>query len=606
MDKNKIIEQLKPLTPALAAVVVAGCVVSSLSGYQAPVYASDGKDTEENAETLVDTGDKNGTKTSKAKGSFDLADGTYQGSGTGYAGTVTVAVKIKDKSIVSIDVLSTSDDDAFFSRAKGVIDKIIQTQKIDVDVVSGATYSSNGIISAVRNALTGQKDSGETGASQSGNTAVAGSSKTVETVKDADGYKDGTYYGSGTGFGGPLTVKVVISNGKIASIEITETSDGDSYVQKASGLISNILASQSTNVDTVSGATYSSVGIIEAVRDALSQAAVTQSSDQKKDDQKNNNQNHNTDNPSDKNDKPGKTGAFPYNDGIYYGTAEGYKGDITVAVVLQDHTIQSILVTEKNDDDQFFNRAMKVVTNVVKKQDTNVDTVSGATYSSKGLRAAIKNALKDAKRITEGKKPLNDKNGSGQKDDNNKNDDNKETLDITELDKFIEKAEKLKEEDYTEQSWALLQEKLQEAKRLKETLTSKNQQGTIDKASATLDAAISGLVPKGEEEPETAYINGDYTVTVECTQRGMFDYEVTLTASILNDKIVSVSDITWTDEDNDFYMNKAVNGNYKYKSVVSQIVEKGMPDQIDAVSGATYSSNAIVEACRQALEKAKR
>lgn len=599
MDKKKITEQLKPLAPALAAVVVASCVFTSLNGYQAPVYAFGSEDGEENTEAQDASGDKKAAP--EVKGAFDLADGIYQGSGTGYAGTVTVAVQIKDKSIVSIEILSSSDDAAFFDRAKGVIDKIIKTQKIDVDVVSGATYSSNGIISAVRNALTGEKDSGKTGASQSGN-AAEGSKKTVGTVTDAAAYKDGTYYGNGTGFGGPLTVKVEISNGKIAAIEITDTSDGDSYVQKASGLISSILANQSTNVDTVSGATYSSVGIIEAVRDALRQAAVEQTDGGKQ-------ENGNTKTPEDTSSedvKPGKKGAFPYNDGIYYGTAEGYKGEITLAVVLQDHTIQSILVTEKQDDEQFFQRAMKVVTNIIKKQDTEVDVISGATYSSNGLLEAIKNALKDAKRITEGKKPLNDKNDPDHKADNGKNDNQEEELDVTALNKFIEKAESLKAEDYTEQSWALLQEKLQEAKKLRDALTSGKQQGTIDKASASLNAAISGLVQKGEEEPETVYINGDYTVTVGCTDHDDFDYEVSLTASILNDRIISIEDISWTDEDNDFYMNKAVKGNYKYKSVVSQIVEKGTADGIDVVSGATYSSNAIVEACRKAFEKAKR
>ncbi len=50
---------------------------------------------------------------SKAKGSFDLADGIYKGTGTGYAGEVTVAVTIKDKQITAIDILSSSDDAAF-------------------------------------------------------------------------------------------------------------------------------------------------------------------------------------------------------------------------------------------------------------------------------------------------------------------------------------------------------------------------------------------------------------------------------------------------------------------------------------------------------------
>ena len=67
---------------------------------------------------------------------------------------------------------------------------------------------------------------------------------------------------------------VEISGGKIASIQIVENSDGSDYISKAASLIDSIITTQSTNVDTVSGATYSSVGIIQAVRDALSQAAV--------------------------------------------------------------------------------------------------------------------------------------------------------------------------------------------------------------------------------------------------------------------------------------------------------------------------------------------
>ena len=132
----------------------------------------------------------------------------------------------------------------FFNRAKAVIDRIIEKQSLDVDVVSGATYSSNGIISAVKNALTGEEDSGETGQSQSGNQAAEGSSKTVEAVTDAAAYKDGAYYGTGTGFGGTLKVKVTISGGKINAIEIVETKDGSEYIKKAAVLLDKIIAGQ--------------------------------------------------------------------------------------------------------------------------------------------------------------------------------------------------------------------------------------------------------------------------------------------------------------------------------------------------------------------------
>ena len=54
-----------------------------------------------------------------------------------------------------------------------MIDKIIEGQTLDVDTVSGATFSSRGIISAVKNALTGEKDNSTTGQAQSGQTAAA-------------------------------------------------------------------------------------------------------------------------------------------------------------------------------------------------------------------------------------------------------------------------------------------------------------------------------------------------------------------------------------------------------------------------------------------------
>lgn len=87
-------------------------------------------------------------------------------------------------------------------------------------------------------------------------------------------YKDGTYYGTGVGFNGNLTVKVTIKNGKITNIDIVKTGDGDEYIAKAKGLLKSIYARQNTNVDTVSGATYSSNGLIEAVSNALSKAVV--------------------------------------------------------------------------------------------------------------------------------------------------------------------------------------------------------------------------------------------------------------------------------------------------------------------------------------------
>ena len=583
MDIKETGKKLKPFAPVLSVALVTACVAGSLSGYEAPVYAATQEETPVKKE---ETKEKKEEKKTAAKGSFDLEDGVYKGTGTGYAGDITVSVQIKDKQIVSIDILSSSDDAAFFSRAKAVIDKIIEGQTLDVDTVSGATFSSRGIISAVKNALTGEKDNSTTGQAQSGQTAAAaGSSTSVAKVEDAAAYKDGTYYGSGTGFGGPLKVMVEISGGKIASIQIVENSDGSDYISKAASLIDSIIAKQSTNVDTVSGATYSSVGIIQAVRDALGQAAVNGTSDTS---QNNNNNNSNNNGSSDNNNST-VTGTVPYKEGIYYGTADGYSGDVSVAVVIQEKTIKAILITESSDDEAFFNRAMDVVKKVIKTQKTDdVDTVSGATYSSKGLLNAIKNALKQAEKVTNGESI-------------------DEKPDVTELEELIEKAEKLEEDAYTEASWAVLQTRLADAKEaLEET-----KQTAVDKAAEKLKKAIAQLESKdGKDEENTKYFSGTYEVTVPCEPDEDEDFEgynLTMSVTIRDDKIVAITDITGDGaSDNDRYILKAANGTSSIKGVVSQIIEKGMSEDIDTVSHATCSSNAILEGCKKVLEAAER
>lgn len=585
MDLKETGKKLKPFAPVLSVAVVASCVAGSLGGYQPPVYAA-----QEQTDFVKEETTKSEEQAQVAKGSFDLTDGVYKGTGTGYAGDITVAVQIKDKQIVAIDILSSSDDAAFFKRAQAVIDKIIEGQTLDVDTVSGATYSSRGIISAVKNALTGEKDSGTTGQSQSGSGAAAGSSTSVQAVEDPSAYKDGTYYGTGTGFGGTLKVKVEISGGKITSIQIMENQDGSEYISKASALINTIIQNQSTNVDTVSGATYSSVGIIQAVRNALSQAAVSTSGTTTSGEAGNagNSGNQNQDTSA-------ATGNFPYKEGIYYGTAEGYSGNVSVAVVIQEKSIKAILITETSDDEAFFQRAMGVVKNVLKTQRTEVDTVSGATYSSKGILGAIQNALKQAEKVTNGETI-------------------EEKADTTQLEEAIKTAEALVQEEYTEASWSVLAVRLQDAKEMLETAGQTSvKQETVDKAVENLNLAVAQLEKKKsdqEAEVKTKYIDGTYEVSVPCKpdeDEDFTEYQLSMKVTIRNDKIVSITDVSGDgDAANDSYIKKAANGTSSKKGVVSQIITKGMPEEIDTVSRATCSSNAIIDGCKKALEMALR
>lgn len=557
-QKKKI--NLSTMAPALSALLVVACAGASVAAYSPKVYAvqKPSPKTESADTTAEDTAEE----TALEGQVFDLPDGIYEGTGTGFAGKITVAVEIKDKKIVAITVLNVeADDAAFFNRAKGVIDRIIQSQNLDVDVVSGATYSSRGIISAVKNALTGEKDSGKTAE----NPGKGEGSTTVAEVADAAAYKDGTYYGSATGFAGPIKVKVVISGGKIASIEIVSTSDGSSYISKASAITGKIVSSQSTNVDTVSGATYSSVGIINAVRNALAQAAVDESTvpASTENTEQNNQQNQSAPTPS-------VSGNFPYPDGTYYGTAEGYLGDVKVAIVLKNHTIQSVQILENEDDAAFFNRARAVVNNIVKNQTTGVDVVSGATYSSNGIINAVKAALESAKAAANPSNGNNSNNGN--QNNNNSGNNNGNTGNNN----------------------------------------NSNNNGSTEKPDDSNTNA------------PTYYADGSYTVTVKCEpdESEDFDaYNLTATITVKGDKITAISNVSGDgDSSNDRYINWAANGRSNNVGIISQIIGLATIDMskenaettmneaianVDVVSRATCSSQALKDACKEALNQAR-
>lgn len=213
-----------------------------------------------------------------------------------------------------------------------------------------------------------------------------GSTTTPTTEVPEGGYKDGTYQGSGTGFGGTITVQVTVSDGKITAVDILSASgETGSYFASAQGVVSKVLSSQSPNVDAVSGATYSSNGIIQAVQNALSQAGNSDSATP-------------TPTPTPKPaKKPKKDTSVSYKDGVYEGQAEGFDGTVTVKVTIKNGKIKKISNTN-TDTPEFFNKAWKTIkSNVISRQSTSeIDTVSGATFSSNGILGALSQALSKA------------------------------------------------------------------------------------------------------------------------------------------------------------------------------------------------------------------
>ena len=252
-------------TPSVAAAVT----VAAITGlYYAGNLANQNVLAESSTPTTI-------TNSSQSKGQY--TDGTYTGKATGYKGETQVQVTVSNGNINNIEVLSTGDDNEFFNRAKStIINDIISTQSTNVVAVSGATFSSNGIINAVKNALSSVTTTSVSGSTQSAITTTAqAQNQTSTSVSPSSAssitvLKDGIYSGTGTGFRGKTSVSVTVTNSKIAKIDVTSYSDDEQYFSRAkSTIISNIISKQTVQVDTVSGATFSSNGIKEAVANAL-------------------------------------------------------------------------------------------------------------------------------------------------------------------------------------------------------------------------------------------------------------------------------------------------------------------------------------------------
>ena len=204
------------------------------------------------------------TAENNAEGNFQ--NGIYTGTGEGYRGKVTVTVKVADGKITELVLDDYADDKSYMERAKNrIFQEMISRQNTDVDTVSGATYSSNGLIEAVNKALGNEEGEGKKPEQEE--------SEDKQSFIEAGRFQnltDGIYTGSADAFRGDVEVQVTVEKQKVTDISILSYCDTEEYFFRAApAVIEQMKAEQSLNVDAVSGATYSSNGIIHAVANAL-------------------------------------------------------------------------------------------------------------------------------------------------------------------------------------------------------------------------------------------------------------------------------------------------------------------------------------------------
>lgn len=182
--------------------------------------------------------------------------GTYTGTSSGHEAGITVTVTVDETSITEVEV-DVSNETPTIGAVQGDALKaqILEAQSADIDGVSGATETSQGVIRALTAALN------EASGTEAQKAAVA----------------DGTFSGTAPGFGitGMMTCDVTFENGAITDIKVVEETDsltGEWFANAEELLIPRILEAQSLGVDSITGATGSSAGIKNAVAAAIDAA----------------------------------------------------------------------------------------------------------------------------------------------------------------------------------------------------------------------------------------------------------------------------------------------------------------------------------------------
>ncbi|MGO4936365.1 FMN-binding protein [Fundicoccus sp. Sow4_H7] len=300
-------------------------------------------------------------------------DGTYNGEAEGHNAPLTVEVTVTDGAISDVQVVDHQETEGISDPAiEEIPAAIVEANSTDVDFVSGASVTSEAIVNAVNNALN------------------ADASTTEEDSKETDAatYEDGTYTGEAEGHNAPLTVEVTVADGAITDVQVVEHEETQGISDPAIEEVpAAIVEANSTDVEIVSGATVSSQAIIDAVNNALSSDASVTSEDSK------------TTSSSDLTvvEVPNSSSAivgYVFADGSYTGEAEGRHGLIEVEVTVENGTIADVEVLNHNESEDLGVQAIEEVTTaIVENNTTDVEVVSGASLTSQGVINATKNAL---------------------------------------------------------------------------------------------------------------------------------------------------------------------------------------------------------------------
>ena len=294
----------------------------------------------------------------KEKVEYHFIPGTYQVKLRGMGGYMTIDVTFSEDRIEDFVVVKHTETQGIGTMAiEQVIPAMLEAQSPDVDSVTAATITSEALKEALRKAI-----------------EMAAAPVEEQTEDAAGAFVAGTYEGWAEGFAGDVKVTVTVDANAITAIEIVGADETPAIGGAAMTALQEAYIGKASadDVDSVSGATYTSKGVKEAVAKALAKAAETGDADAAA-------------------NAPVEEAAA----NVFDAVSQGFGGDVKVSLTVEDGVIASIEIAGADETPAIGGAAMTAMQEayVGKASADDVDLVSGATFTSKAVKDAVEKAL---------------------------------------------------------------------------------------------------------------------------------------------------------------------------------------------------------------------
>ncbi|MGQ4400924.1 FMN-binding protein [Streptomyces hayashii] len=248
--------------------------------------------------------------------------------------------------------------------------QVVAKQSPDIDTVSGATYTSEGYKKSLQSAIDKANASAGSGSSQGSGSAQAAGAFTGSAVQ--------TQYGT-------VQVRITVAGGKITKAEAVQAPKGGTSDQKTALSVPKLnqeaVAKGSADIDSVSGATYTSEGYKKSLQSALDQAKAKGGS-------------------ASGSGSAGSSSGAAQAKTVTGAVQQTQYGPVQVRITVAGGKItkaDAVQAPKGGTSDQKTELSVpKLNQEAVAKGSADIDSVSGATYTSEGYKKSLQSALDQA------------------------------------------------------------------------------------------------------------------------------------------------------------------------------------------------------------------